>query len=65
MIPMHDIINKLILVTGAWNDTGQKDKRLERQFDSLLNELREATGTTPEGAVNLLIEHLEELEVAA
>lgn len=63
-MPNH-IINKLILVTGAWNDTGCKDKRLEQQFDSLLNELREATGTTPEGAVQLLVESLGEAGVAA
>lgn len=62
---MHDIINKLILVTGAWNDTGRQDKRLERQFDLLLTELRRATGTTPEGAVSLLLEHFGEGEVAA
>lgn len=62
---MHDIINQLILVTGAWNDTGRQDKRLERQFNSLLNELRRATGTTPEGAVQMLVESLGEREVAA
>ncbi|MFJ7933681.1 hypothetical protein [Sporosarcina sp. NPDC096371] len=60
-----DIINKLILTVGAWNATGSKDKRLERQFDSLLNDLRKATGTTPEGAVRLLEESLSEREVAA
>lgn len=62
---MHDIIKKLILVTGAWEVTGCKDKRLERQFDSLLNELRKATGTTPEGAVRLLEESLSGRGVAA
>jgi len=62
---MHDIIKKLILVTGAWNDTGRQDKRLERQFGSLLNELRKATGTTPEGAVQMLVEALGEAGVAA
>ena len=63
-MPKH-IINQLILVTGAWNDTGQKDKRLEQQFGSLLNELRITAGTTPEGAVQLLMESLGEREVAA
>lgn len=62
---MHNIINKLILVTGAWNDTGRQDKRLERQFNSLLNELRRTTGTTPEGAVQMLVESLGEAGVAA
>lgn len=62
---MHDIINKLILVTGAWNDTGRQDKRLEREFDSLLNELREVAKTTREGALELLVESLGEVGVAA
>lgn len=62
---MSELINELILTVGAWNDSGQKDKRLELQFDSLLNELREASGTTPEGAVRLLEESLSEREVAA
>lgn len=62
---MHDIINQLILVTGAWDKTGRRDKHLERQFNSLLNDLRKATGTTPEGAVQLLVESLGESEVAA
>ncbi|KAA0941594.1 hypothetical protein FQ087_20775 [Sporosarcina sp. ANT_H38] len=60
---MHKhIINKLILVAGAWNNSGQKDKRLELQFNSLLNELRIAAGTTPEGAVQLLLTELGETE---
>lgn len=62
---MHDIINKLILVAGAWNDTGRQDKRLEQQFGSLLNDLRRTTGTTPEGAVQMLVESLGEAGVAA
>ena len=59
------IINKLILVTGAWRDTGCKDKHLEQQFSSLLNELRITAGVTPEGAVQLLVESLGETGVAA
>lgn len=60
-MPKH-IINKLILTAGAWNNTGCKDKRLEQQFNSLLNELRITTGTTPEGAVNMLMAELGEVE---
>ncbi|AMQ06767.1 hypothetical protein [Sporosarcina psychrophila] len=56
------IINKLILTAGAWNNTGCKDKHLERQFNSLLNELRITTGTTPEGAVKMLMAELGEVE---
>ncbi|WP_438310873.1 hypothetical protein [Sporosarcina sp. FA9] len=63
---MHKhIINQLILVAGAWKSTGRKDKHLERQFSHLLNELRWEAGTTPEGALDLLLRELGEKEVAA
>lgn len=62
---MKDIINQLILTAGAWRDSGSKDKHLERQFSHLLNELRWAAGTTPEGALELLLAELGETEVAA
>ena len=60
-MPNH-IINKLILTVGVWNASGQQDKQLEQQFSSLLNDLRMATGTTPEGAINMLLESLGETE---
>ncbi|WP_438312290.1 hypothetical protein [Sporosarcina sp. FA9] len=62
---INHIINQLILVAGQWKATGRKDKQLERQFSHLLNELRLAAGTTPEGALNLLLRELGEKEVAA
>lgn len=59
------IIDQLILTAGAWRDSGGKDKHLERQFSNLLNELRWEAGTTPEGALDLLLAELGEVGVAA
>lgn len=61
---IEHIINKLILTVGTWNATGQKDKRLESQFNALLGDLRMAARTTPEGAVQMLLESLGEKEAA-
>lgn len=53
-------LNKLVIVAHRWNDTGCQDKLLERQFDSLLNELHPVRRK----ALDILHKHMS-LEVAA
>lgn len=59
------LINQLILTAGAWKNSNGKDKHLERQFSNLLNELRWAAETTPEGALELLLAEINRDGVAA
>ena len=60
-----DIINQLILTAGAWNESGQKDKLLEWQFELHLFELQLATDTDHDGAMDILLDAIEEKEMAA
>ncbi|MCG3089159.1 hypothetical protein [Sporosarcina cyprini] len=62
---MEHIINQLILTAGAWNETGQSDKYLEKQFEGYLNALQRVAGTDQEGAMQLLLKELGEDEQAA
>ncbi|MEK4024449.1 hypothetical protein [Sporosarcina sp. FSL W7-1283] len=59
------ITNQLILTAGAWNESGQKDKVLEWQFERQLFDLQLATGTNHEGAMEILLATIEEKELAA
>lgn len=58
-----EIIKQLILVAGQWRRFGEQ--QYAQRFDRLLNELRIVTGTTPEGALDLLLAELGEVGVAA
>lgn len=58
-----DIINQLILTAGQWKQFGEQ--QYSDQFDALLNQLRVATRTTEEGAVQLLEAEFKREGVAA
>ena len=60
---MTEIINQLILVAGQWKQFGEQ--QYSDQFNVLLNQLRIATGTTPEGALDLLLAEFNQEGVAA
>jgi len=60
---MHEIIDKLIIVAGQWKRFGGLE--YEQEFSNLLNELSRMTGTTPEGALNILLADLGGTGVAA
>lgn len=62
---MQAIINQLILTAGAWNESGQKDKLLEYQFDRYLFDLQLIEKTDHDGAMKILLAAIEESEVAA
>ncbi|WP_155961309.1 hypothetical protein [Sporosarcina sp. P33] len=55
---MQHIINQLILIAGAWNDSGQQDKVLEQQFDNALKSLQQETNTDQSGAMDILLSAL-------
>ena len=48
------LLNQIILTAGGWQATGSKDKALEKQFDSLLNQLH----PTRETALAIIQQHL-------
>ncbi|ARK25979.1 hypothetical protein SporoP37_15745 [Sporosarcina sp. P37] len=62
---MQHIINQLILTAGAWNESGQRDKVLENQFDQYLFELQLLTDTDHDGAMHILLRSLNSDEAAA
>lgn len=53
------LIDKLILIAGAWKATGLKDESLEYDFARNLRLLRIITGTDFEGALQLLTGEIE------
>lgn len=63
VMKMREIINKLIIVAGQWQQFG--GIKYEREFSDLLNELRHVAGTTPEGSVQLFLAEIEKEGVAA
>ena len=60
---IENIINQLILTAGQWKQFGEQ--QYSDQFNALLNQLRIATGTTPEGALGLLLAKINQEGVAA
>lgn len=52
---MDPLIAKIILVAGAWKETGCADTEIESKFQSLLNELKRVKNLTHDQAVNLII----------
>lgn len=60
---IENTIKQLILVAGQWKQFG--GQQYSDQFNVLLNQLRIAAGTTPEGAVQLLLAELKREGVAA
>lgn len=52
---MDPLIAKIILLAGAWKDTGCADVVIERKFQSKLNELKRVKNLTHDQAVNLII----------
>lgn len=36
---MDKLLNQLILIAGAWQLVGCKDEKLEKEFESLLNQV--------------------------
>ncbi len=49
------LINLIILTAGSYNATGQKDRRLEKDFARYVKLLQVETNTTEEGALQLVI----------
>ena len=54
------LLNQIILTAGGWQATGCKDEALEKQFDSVLDQLHPVRKT----ALAILQQHLS-MEVAA
>jgi len=61
-MPEH-LIKQLILTAGQWKQF--QEQQYSDQFNTLLNQLRIATGTTEEGAVQLLLADINREGVAA
>lgn len=59
----ENIIGQLILTAGQWKQFGEQ--QYSDQFNTLLNQLRVATGKTPEGALDLLLAEFKREGVAA
>ena len=60
---IENIIKQLILTAGQWKQFGEQ--QYSDQFNTLLNQLRVATGTTPEAALDLLLAEFNREGVAA
>lgn len=57
------LFDQFIIVISQWKIFGEE--QYIRQFERLLNQLMHETGTTFEGAVSLLEDHINGVEVAA
>ncbi|WP_172369599.1 hypothetical protein [Sporosarcina jiandibaonis] len=61
---MHEhIVNQLIISAGQWKRFGEP--QYQQHFNDLLDKLRIATGTTPEGALQLVLETINQKGEAA
>ena len=56
---MDPLIAKIILVAGAWKETGCADKDIESKFQSLLSELKRVNNLSHEQAVSLVLSEVE------
>lgn len=52
---MQETINSLIIVAFDWNQTGQTNDLLKKQFKSLMKELATKSNTDFEGAMKILL----------
>ena len=52
---MQEIINRLIIVAFQWNQTGQMNEALKKQFKLLMTELAAEANTDFEGAMQILL----------
>lgn len=52
---MQETINRLIIIAFSWNQTGQTNDLLKKQFKSLMNELASKSNTDFEGAMKILL----------
>lgn len=59
----NQLINQLIITAGQWQQF--RERQYEQRFNQLLNELRIMTGTSPEGAVEILLQAIQREKVAA